>query len=335
MYYNGEIKIFAGSSGKPFAKKMCDYLDINLGKSEVITFSDGNTYVKVGETVRDKDVYLVLSIGRFPNREFTEILFWVDAFKRASASSVTVIMPYYSYAKGDKKDEPRVSIRGRVCADCIEQVGADRIVTMDLHAPQIQGFFKIPVDHLFALPVFGEYIKSLEIKDLVIVAPDAGYGKEARKFAKYVGAPVALGDKSREDHDEKAIIHEVIGEVKGKNAVIVDDFTISAGTLVGLADMLKEKGVERIFACLSHFMANEEALKRIEESPIEMLITSDTVNNPWAYRSAKIKVLSVAPLFAETIERIHSKHSVSGLFGHVTDKIVEFSRRQGEMYSGE
>ncbi len=172
MITSGEIKIFAGSTGQVFAEQMCKYLGIDLGEADTIVFSEGNIFVRVGETVRNKDVYLVQPIGLNPNNEFVEILFWLDAFKRASANSVTAIIPYFGYAKGDKKDEPRVSIRARVCAECIELAGADRIVTMDLHSPQIQGFFKKPVDHLFALPVLCEYIKNLNIDDLMVISRD-------------------------------------------------------------------------------------------------------------------------------------------------------------------
>lgn len=322
------IKVFAGSSGKDFAIRICEYLGSELGNSKVITFSEGNTYVKVEETVRDKDVYLVQSIGLKPNDEFTEILFWIDAFKRASANSVTVIMPYFSYAKGDKKDEPRVSIRGRVCAECIELAGADRVVTMDLHSPQIQGFFKKPVDHLLALPILCEYVKSLELDDLVVVAPDSGFAKEARRFARYLKLPVAIGDKEREDHSENAKIIEIVGEVEGKNALIVDDFSISGGTLVDLANELKRRGAKKIIASLSHILLNEKGVKKLEGSPIEMLISTDSVNNPYVECCDKVKLISVAPLFAETIRRIHNRESVSPLFNKVPIEVLD----SGEKY---
>jgi len=318
-----EIKIFAGSSGKEFAEKMCRYLRVKPGKSKVITFTEGNTYVKIEETVREKEVYLVQSIGLLPNNEFTEILFWLDAFKRASASRVTLIMPYFSYAKGDKKDEPRVSIRGRVCAESIELAGADRIVVMDLHSPQVQGFFKKPVDHLFALPIIGEYIKSLNIINPVIVSPDSGFAKEARKFGKYLKIPVAIGDKERVNHEENAKIIEVIGDVEDKNAIIVDDFSISGGTLIDLAHNLKSRGVKRIIACLSHTLLNDVGVKRLEKSPIELLITTDSVNNPYIKTSSNIKILSVAPLFAETVARIDRRESVSSLFEEVPKKVLD------------
>ncbi len=323
MISNGEIKIFAGSTGKTFAERMCAYLGVELGLSEVFTFSEGNIFVRIGETVRDKDVYLVQPMGMRPNDEFTEILFWMDAFKRASANSVTAVMPYFSYAKGDKKDEPRVSIRARVCAECIELAGADRVVTMDLHSPQIQGFFKKPVDHLYALHVLCEYIKTLNLGDLVVVSPDAGFAKQARLYASYLNTTVAIGDKNRKAHDEKAEVLEIIGDINGKNAFIVDDFTISGGTLVDLARGLKERGAKRIFAGLSHVLLNEAGVKKIENSPIEQLISTDSVDNPWVINSAKIQLVSVAPLFAEAIARIHSRDSVSQIFDQIPMKVLE------------
>jgi ribose-phosphate pyrophosphokinase len=324
--HDAEIKIFGGSSGQEFAKKMCDYIGVELGKSEVIKFSDNNIFVKVGETVRDKDVYLVQSIGLNPNDEFTEILFWMDAFKRASANSVTAIMPYFGYAKGDKKDEPRVSIRARVCAECIELAGADRVVTMDLHSPQIQGFFKKPVDNIFALPVLCEYIKSLQLENLVVVSPDSGFAKQARKYANYLGTPVAIGDKTRVDHSEHAEVLDIVGDVKGKNALIVDDFTISGGTLVELAKSLKEKGAEKIYACLSHLMITKSGIDKIQNSPIDCLISTDSVNHSDSCLTNKFTTISAAPLFAETLMRIHNRESVSPLFEEIPDKVSRYSR---------
>lgn len=318
------IKIFAGSTGGAFAKKMCKYLGTDLGKSEVIHFSDGNIFVRIQETVRDHDVYLIQPIGLDPNNELVEILFWIDAFKRASASSITVIVPYFGYAKGDKKDEPRVSIRARVCADCIETAGADRVITMDLHSPQVQGFFRIPMDHLYSLPMLCEVVKGMGLSEnLVVVSPDAGFAKTARKYADYLGTPVAIGDKTRVAHDEKAEILELIGDVDGKDCMIVDDFTISGGTLADIAKVLKAKGAKRILACLGHNMLREKGVKRIEESPIEMLISTDTVENPYIAASKKMVTVSVAPLFAEAVLRIHERVSVSTLFDQVPSRVVE------------
>ena len=297
---------------------------MTLGILRSSIFSDGNIFLRIKETVRNKDVYVVQPIGMNPNQEFVEILFWMDALKRASANSVTAIIPYFSYAKGDKKDEPRVSIRARVCAESIELAGADRIVTMDLHSPQVQGFFKKPVDHLLSLPIICEYVKGLDIMhNICVVSPDAGYAKMARKYADYLHAPVAIGDKTRYSHNETAKILNVIGDVKGKNCMIVDDFSVSGGTLVDIARALKANGAKRIIACLSHVIVREKGVKAIEESPIEMLIGTDSVKNPYILKSEKFISISVAPLFAEAVLRIHEKESLSPLFSKVPKKVVE------------
>lgn len=318
------MKIFAGSSGYLFAKRICRYLGTSLGESETITFSDGNTFVRVKESVRGEDIFLVQPIGLSANSEFVEILFWIDAFKRASANSVTVIIPYFGYAKGDKKDEPRVSIRARVCADAIETTGADRIIMMDLHSPQIQGFFKKPVDHLIALPLLCEYIKSQPIQNYVIVSPDAGFAKQARKFSSYLGVPTVIGDKRRTGHDESPETLELIGDVDGKNAVIVDDFSTSGGTLIGLARLLKQRGALSIYACLSHLLLSPQAVQRIEKSPIEYIIATDSVPNQFATESTKIRIVSAAPIFGEAIRRIHYRESVSSLFDALPQQVLSF-----------
>ncbi|WP_249316788.1 ribose-phosphate diphosphokinase [Gehongia tenuis] len=318
-----ESMIFAGSSGKGFAQRVCDYIGVPLGKSQVIKFSEGNTMVRILEPIRNKEVFFFQPIGMNPNDEFVEILFFMDAFKRASAQSVTAIIPYFSYAKGDKKDEPRVSIRARVCAECLELAGADRVVTMDLHSAQVQGFFKKPVDHLYAMPILTEYVRSLAIDNAVIVSPDSGYAKQARKFASHLGLPVAIGDKTRYGHDEKAEVLDVVGEVKDKNCVIVDDFTISGGTLVSLAVELKRRGAERIIACLSHNIISEEGVKKLEASPIDTIISTDTVENPHIAGHKKFKTITVAPLFAEAVMRTHDRESLSPLFEQASERILK------------
>lgn len=321
---DSKISIFAGSSGQVFSRRLCRWLGAEPGNAEVITFSEGNLFVRVLETVRDKDVYLVQPIALRPNDEFTEILFWMDAFKRASASSVTAIIPYYGYAKGDKKDEPRVSIRGRVCAECIELAGADRVVTMDLHSPQVQGFFKIPVDHLYAWPILGEYIRRhMDTRNLVVVAPDAGFAKEARGFAGPLGLPTVICDKTRNGHDERAQILEIIGDVHGRDCLIVDDFTISGGTLIEVARELKARGAKRIMACVSHILLGAEAVARVKESAIERVISTDSVPNSAVLGSERIVIVSVAPLFAEAIRRIHMRESVSPLFTEVPVEVLQ------------
>ncbi len=311
---NSELKIFAGSSGKHFAKKMCEYLGIELGQSYSMTFSEGNTFVKVQETVRDKDVYIVQPVAFKPNDDFMELLFWVDAFKRASANSITVVMPFFSYAKADKKDEPRVSIRARVCADAIEVSGADRVITMDLHSPQIQGFFKIPVDHLLARPVLCKYIKESNIDNYVIAAPDAGFAKDARKYSLDLDVPTVIGDKERKANDEKAEILEIIGDVKNKNVIIVDDFTTSCGTLADMAKGLKNMGAKDIYACVSHGILQKKGIEKLEKSYIKELIVTDSIYNENTLNHSRVTTISVAPLFAEAIKRIHARESVSTLF---------------------
>lgn len=325
----GDIAIFAGSSGVSFARKMCEYLGIELGASEAIHFSDGNVFVRVKEPVRSRDVFLVLPIALDPNTELVELLFWLDAFKRASANSVTAIIPYFGYAKGDKKDEPRVSIRARVCADCIETAGADRVITMDLHSPQVQGFFSKPVDHLLSLPVLCEYVKHMDFAkdgEFVIVSPDAGFAKDARKYADYLGVDVAIGDKTRRDHNEKAEILELIGNVDGKNCLIVDDFTISGGTLIDIARVLKQKGAKRIGACLGHVMVREKGVQRLEDSPIEFVLSTDSVDNPYVQASEKFVTASVAPLFAEAVRSIHNKESLSHIFDKLPEGVIISSK---------
>ncbi len=326
----GRIKIFAGRTGRPFAEKMCEYLDEKLGDSETIMFSDGNTFVRINESLRDKDCYLVQPIGEDPNNEFVELLFWLDAFKRASANSVTAIVPYFSYAKGDKKDEPRVSIRARVCAESIELAGADRVVTMELHSPQVQGFFKIPVDHLYASMLFEHYFRRNGMVDenLVVVSPDTGYAKRARIFALQLGASVAIGDKMRFDHDENATIMDIIGDVEGKNCLIIDDFSISGGTIVNVAKGLKARGAKHIVVALSHCILKEKGVKMIEDSPIEYLVTTDTVRCPAIEGRDKFRVISAAPLFAETVRRIHDKEALADLFNKVPDRLLESSLAQ-------
>lgn len=325
-----EIKIFAGSSGKAFAGLMCDYLGVPLRSTETIRFSEGNTYVKIGEHVRDEEVYLVQPIGACAgalsggaNDDFVELLFWMDAFKRSGAKYVTAVIPYFSYAKGDKKDEPRVSIRARVVAESIELAGADRIITMDLHAPQIQGFFKKPVDHLLARPLLASAIARLGLEDLVIVAPDAGYAKNARRFASCMGLPVAIADKTRACHDERAEILEVIGSIEGRNAMIVDDFSISGNTLVELCKQLKAKGARKVYACLSHLPLSEAGIANIEASGIEYVIATDSVPSRRSLDPARFKIASVAPLFAEVVSRMQNRQAIGDLMEAVPEKMLQ------------
>jgi ribose-phosphate pyrophosphokinase len=309
-----DLVIFGGTGSPKLTRKICDYLKTKPGAGEVLRFSDGNLFVRVKENVRGRDVYIVQSTVFPTNDNFMELLFWIDALKRASAESVTVVMPYFSYAKGDKKDEPRVSIRARVCADAIAVAGADRVVTLDLHAAQIQGFFRIPVDDLYALPVLGKEIQRKKLPNLVVVSPDTGFAKQARKYASFLGTSIAIADKERRAHDERAEILEIIGEVKGKTALLVDDFTISAGTLVDAAEKLIERGAKAVYAAVSHGVFSEGSMERLERSPIKRLMVTDSIETQPVVLSNKVEVVSVAPLFGEAIRRIHNKESISGLF---------------------
>lgn len=309
-----EILVLGGSGSTKLTQKICAYLGIQPARRDIIQFSDGNTFVRVGENVRGRNVYLVQSTVFPTNDLFMELLFWIDALKRASAESITVVMPYFSYAKGDKKDEPRVSIRARVCADAIEMAGAHRVVTMDLHAPQIQGFFHLPVDDLYALPVLAEAIQCKQLENLVIVSPDTGFVKQARRYAKFLGTPLAIGDKERKRHDERAEVLEIIGDVKGKTAFIVDDFTISAGTLVEASKRLLEQGAAAVYAAVTHAAFTPGSMEKISASPIQQVLVTDSIETQPVEFCEKIEVVSVAPLFGEAIRRIHNKESVSVLF---------------------
>lgn len=309
-----EMLVFAGSGSRKLTARICDYLRIPQGKNETLHFSDGNTFVRILENVRGRRVYLVQSTVFPANDNFMELLFWIDAFKRAGAETVTVIIPYFSYAKGDKKDEPRVSIRARVCADAIEAAGADRVVTMDLHAPQIQGFFHLPVDNLYALPVVVERILSKGLEDIIVVSPDVGFAKQARRYASLLGTSLAIADKERMGHDEKASILQIIGNVKDKTAVVVDDFTISGGTLANVSEKLMEQGARAVYAVVTHGVLTHGSVERINKSPIKQLLITDTVENQPVEFSYKIEVVSVASLFAEAIKRIHNRESISEMF---------------------
>jgi ribose-phosphate pyrophosphokinase len=309
-----ELLLFAGSASRKLGSAIAHYLDCPLGQSEMLKFSEGNLFVRVLENVRGRDVYVVQGTGFPANDNFMELLFWIDAFKRASAASVTAVMPYFSYAKGDKKDEPRVSIRARVCADAIEAAGVDRVITLDLHAPQVQGFFKVPVDDLYALPVLCDAIAAKGLTDIVVVAPDAGFAKKARQWSERLHAPLAIADKRRVDHTESAEIIDLIGSVEGRTALIVDDFTISAGTLVDAARVVMERGAASVYAVVSHGLLTESAMARLDASPIERLFMTDSVETQPATLSAKVEVVSVAGLFGEAIRRIARRESVSVLF---------------------
>ncbi|MEZ6126075.1 MAG: ribose-phosphate diphosphokinase [Planctomycetaceae bacterium] len=310
----GNLAVLAGSGNPLFAAKIADSLGVRLTPCTAQIFSEGNVFVRILENVRGRDTFIIQGVHQPVNDNFVELLFWIDALKRASAQQITAVIPYFSYAKGDKKDEPRVSIRARVCADAIEAAGADRVLTMDLHSPQIQGFFSVPVDHLYARAVICEHIQTLHLENLVVCSPDAGFAKAAAAYANLLGVPVVIGNKTRPDHSEQAEILEVIGNVRGRNVLMVDDFTITGGSLCSMADVLKERGAKRIFAAVSHGVLSRGAAARIQSSVIEKMFMTDTIEFPVEPLCEKIEVISVANLFAQAIRSIHDRTSVSMLF---------------------
>jgi len=311
---DGELKVFSGNSNRPLAEKICDYLGVPLGRAEVRTFSDGEVMVEIDESVRGADVFVVQSTCPPVNDNLMELLVMIDALKRASAGRISAVVPYYGYARQDRKVAPRHPISAKLVANMITVAGASRVLTMDLHAGQIQGFFDIPVDNLYARPVLLQYIREKFSDDLVIVSPDAGGVERARAFAKRLDVSLAIIDKRREKANVAEVMN-IIGDVKGKVAVIVDDIVDTAGTLTKAAEALMEKGAKAVYGCCTHPVLSGNALERIEASPIEELVVTDTI--PLSSESSKcpkIKVLSVARLFGEAIRRIHLNESVSALF---------------------
>ena len=310
----GDLAILAGSANPKLARDIAGQLGVVVVPSQAQYFSEGNVFVRILENVRGRDVFVIQGVHHPVNDNFVELLFWIDALKRASAQQVTAVIPFFSYAKGDKKDEPRVSIRARVCADAIETAGCDRVLTMDLHSPQIQGFFQIPVDHLYGRHVICEHIRRLNIPDLVVCSPDIGFAKDAASYAQLLGTPVAIGNKTRPAHDEKAVVLEVIGDVRDKNVLLVDDFTITGGTLIAMAETLKKRGARDIYAAVTHGVLSKGAAARIGGSVIKRLFVTDTIEVRIDPYPDNIAVVTVAPLFAQAIRSVHDRTSVSNLF---------------------
>jgi len=311
-----KIRVFCGNSNPALAEQICASLRVPLGTAKVKTFSDGEIMVEIGENVRGRDVYIIQSTCAPTNNNLMEMLIMMDALKRASAATITAVIPYYGYARQDRKVAPRTPISSKLVADLITTAGADRVVTVDLHAGQIQGFFNIPVDNLYAAPVILAHLKSrfADSNEMVMVSPDAGGTERARAFAKRLGCTLAVIDKRRTGPNVAEVMH-LIGEVKGKTAIILDDMIDTAGTLTQAAKALKEHGAKTIYACATHGVLSGPAIERINTSEIETVIITDTVPlGDKAEQTAKIKVLTVAELLAEAIRRIHEDESVSSLF---------------------
>lgn len=317
MKYQGkDIKIFTGNSNKEAAQEIAAYLNLPLGDAQVGTFSDGEIVVSIGESVRGSDVFLIQSTCSPVNNNLMELLLMIDGLKRASAARITAVMPYFGYARQDRKTKSRDPISAKLVADLLTTAGADRILTMDLHAAQIQGFFNIPVDHLLGVPILIPYYEQKfngHKEDLVIMSPDLGSVTRARNFAERMEANLAIVDKRRQKANVSEIMN-VIGEVDGKDVIIVDDMVDTAGTLCNAAKAAKERGARHVYACATHGVLSGPAIERIQESPIEELVLLNTVPLPAEKQIEKIKLLSVAQVFAEAIGRIHSHRPVSPLF---------------------
>lgn len=310
----GDIRIVAGRAHPALANEICQHLGLHLTQVECYNFSDGEVFCQIKENVRGTDAFVIQPTCQPVNDNLVELLIILDAMKRASATRVTAVVPYYGYARQDKKDAPRVPITAKLVADLVSAAGADRILTMDLHASQIQGFFNVPVDHLFAAPVVLEAVRKLGIPNLMLVSPDAGGVERARAIAKRLQADLAIVDKRRTNPNQATVMH-VIGDVRGRDVLILDDIIDTAGTLTHTVDALKEKGAQRVFAAGVHGILSGPALDRIEASPIErLLITNTTPLEEKIRRSDKLMPLSVAKLLGEAIRSIHENSSVSSLF---------------------
>ena len=316
---NRRALVFSGRANQKLTEEICKYMDVPLGKTVIRDFSDKEIYVKIEENVRGGDVFVVQSTCFPGNTNLMELLIMIDALRRSSAKRITAVIPYYGYARQDRKNEPRVPITSKLVADLVVTAGADRVLTVDLHAGQIQGFFNIPVDHLFAINVLIDYIKEQKLKDLIVISPDAGGVERARAYAKRLNSSLAIIDKRRDIPNEAKAMN-IIGDVKGKIAFIVDDMIDTAGTLMEATDALLGAGAREVHACCSHPVLSGPAGERIASSPIKTVITTNTIPlNGELEKNSKIKVLSVAPLLGEAILRIHQETSVSSLFDSTKD----------------
>ncbi len=310
---NREIKVFSGNANRPLALEICKHLKISLGKACMTTFCDGELYFQILENVRGRDVFVIQPTCTPVNNNLMELLLMIDAFKRSSAARITAVIPYYGYARQDRKDKPRVPISSKLVADLITAAGASRVLTMDLHAGQIQGFFDIPVDHLYAAPVLIEYLQKLRLKDLTLVSPDAGGVERARAFAKRLGAQLAVVDKRRTNPNEAEVMH-VIGHVGDRNVLICDDMIDTAGTLVNTVHALKKKKAKKILSCATHPVLSGPAIDRLRHAPLDEIVVTNTVPVPPERVLPNMTFLSVAGLLAKAIRSIHEESSVSNLF---------------------
>ncbi|MDD2805469.1 MAG: ribose-phosphate pyrophosphokinase [Elusimicrobiales bacterium] len=312
MRKRGTFKIFSGNANPALARKICDIMGVPLSEAKVSRFADGETDAHILESVRGEDCYVVQPTCPPVNDNLMELLIMTDALRRASAGRITAVMPYYGYARADRKPAPRVAITAKLVANLLTEAGVNRVITLDLHAAQIQGFFDIPLDHLYSRPAILEYIKNRNFENTVVVSPDVGSVERARSFAKRLDMGLVIIDKRRPRPNE-AVVYNIIGDVKGKTCFIFDDLVDTAGTLCMVAQSIKDQGAAKIIAAATHGVLSRDAIERIDKSPIEEIIFSDTIPVN-ASKSAKIKIVSVAPLLAEAIKRNHMGESISELF---------------------
>ena len=310
------IKIFACKSAENFTKEICDYLKLPVGQMDILKFKNDNTFVQIKETVREQDVYIVQTTTPPVNERVMELLIAIDAFKRASAKNINVVLPYYIYSRSDKKDQPRIPVTAKLMQQLLESAGATRVITCDLHNPAIQAYFNINCDRLSAQNILQKYFKEKNLKDMVIVATDAGSSKKAYKYSEYFGCPIALIDKRRAGNDDRAIATTVIGDVENKEAIIFDDEVDTAGSLIETAKILERFHAKEIYAGCTHGVLSADAVQRIEASPIKELVITNTIPLPEEKQkqSSKIKVLTIAPLFAEAIKRLNEAKPLGELF---------------------
>jgi ribose-phosphate pyrophosphokinase len=309
-----ELKVFSGTAHPALARAVCDYLDIPLGEAEVFEFSNENIFVRILENVRERDVFIIQPICSPVNKSLVELLIMLDAFRRASAGRITAVVPYYGYSRTDKKDQPRVPITARLIADLITTAGANRLLTVDLHASQIQGFFTIPVDELTARPMLAQYFKEKALNNLVVVATDIGISKVARDVAARLAAPLAIMEKRRIGNVDASETLNVIGDVEGMHALTVDDEIDTAGSLVGVVNALLKRGVTKVYACCTHPVFSGPAIQRIAACPVKEVVVTDTIPVNDDKKLNKITVLSIASLIGEAIHRIHTGLSVGAMF---------------------
>ena len=308
-----QFDVYTGNANPELARNICRYLNINLGRAEVFEFANENIFVRIVDNAREKDVFLIQPTSRPVNKSIMELLIMIDAFKRASAGRITAVVPYYGYGRSDKKDQPRVPITARLIADMVTVAGANRLLTVDLHQGQIQGFFNIPVDELTAVHLLSSHFRRMQLENLVVVT-DLGFAKRARNFAALLEAPLAIVEKRRIGNQDRTEVLNVIGDVRGKRAIIVDDEIDTAGTLIQIVNALQREGVTEMYACATHAILSDPSVERIDQSQLREVVVTDSVPIPPEKRGGKIKVISLAPLIAEAIVRIHRGQSVGALF---------------------